>query len=50
MRSFFAGIAILALACGRAPSNATDPLNPIAESYVRLALAVGAHDPDYVDA
>jgi hypothetical protein len=28
----------------------TDPLTPIAESYVRLALAVGAHDPDYIDA
>jgi len=50
MRSFFAGLAILALACGRSRSTVTDPLTPIAESYLRLALAVGAHDPDYVDA
>jgi hypothetical protein len=28
----------------------TDPLTAVAESYVRLALAVGVHDPDYVDA
>jgi hypothetical protein len=25
-------------------------LNPIAESYVKLVLALGQHDPDYVDA
>ena len=25
-------------------------LNPMAETYVRLVLAVGEHDPDYVDA
>jgi hypothetical protein len=29
---------------------APDPMNQIAESYVRLVLAVGRHDPDYVDA
>jgi hypothetical protein len=28
----------------------TDPLNAIGESYVRLALAAGVHDPDYIDA
>jgi hypothetical protein len=27
-----------------------DPLAPIAERYVKLVLAVGLHDPDYVDA
>jgi hypothetical protein len=27
-----------------------DPLRPIAEQYVRLVLAVGQHDGDYVDA
>ena len=35
-------------------SNASDDLgatmNAIAESYVKLALALGRHDPDYVDA
>ena len=25
-------------------------LNPIAEQYVRLALSLGEHDDDYVDA
>ncbi len=28
----------------------TDPLDLIAQKYVRLVLAVGLHDPDYVDA
>ncbi len=55
---------LLASACGWAgcarddagsPSRTTaaDPalsMNRIAESYVRLVLAVGEHDPDYVDA
>src|SRR5688572_15842331 len=27
-----------------------DTLNAVAERYVRLVLAVGEHDPDYVDA
>ena len=41
--------ALCLLACG--PSEpVADPLTPIAQSYVRLALAVGVHDPDYVDA
>src|SRR4051812_13700882 len=26
------------------------PLSDLAESYVKLVLAVGQHDPDYVDA
>ena len=26
------------------------PMDEVAEAYVRLALALGAHDPDYVDA
>jgi hypothetical protein len=30
------------------PANTA--MNPIGESYVKLALAVGQHDPDYVDA
>jgi hypothetical protein len=33
---------------GQAPSG--DPLKPVAERYVRLVLAVGQHDGDYVDA
>jgi hypothetical protein len=35
------GIALLAAAAS---------MNPIAESYVKLVLALGQHDPDYVDA
>jgi hypothetical protein len=31
-------------------ANSTASLDTIAESYVKLALAVGAHDEDYVDA
>jgi len=30
--------------------QAADPFRDIAERYVRLVLAVGPHDPDYVDA
>src|SRR5262245_55915105 len=39
-------------ACGKdAPSTpVADPRNRIAESYVRLAVALGGHDPSYVDA
>ena len=33
-----------------AQATPTDPLRPIAERYVRLVLAVGQHDGDYVDA
>jgi hypothetical protein len=32
------------------PAALDSVLNPIAESYVRLVLAVGEHDPNYVDA
>src|SRR5471032_1713121 len=28
----------------------TDPMNALAERYVKLVLALGVHDPDYVDA
>jgi hypothetical protein len=45
------GLLVLGLACGESPKPALpDPLTPIAESYVRLALGVGVHDPDYIDA
>ena len=36
-----------ALVIGQAPA---DPLRPVAEQYVKLVLAVGQHDADYVDA
>jgi hypothetical protein len=37
-----------AVMSGQAPPP--DPLRPLAERYVRLVLAVGQHDADYVDA
>src|SRR6266487_3448603 len=40
--------------CGLVASSgnayAPDPLNPIAKRYAHLVLALGQHDPDYVDA
>ncbi len=33
-----------------ARATAPDPMNTLAESYVKLALAAGVHDGDYVDA
>jgi hypothetical protein len=43
---------LLAARLGAAAPATEDPtaMNRIAESYVKLALAVGQHDPDYVDA
>ena len=39
-------------ACAQSDSARSDssPMNQVAESYVKLALAVGKHDGDYVDA
>src|ERR1700760_3258794 len=34
----------------QAPPPQTNPMNTIAERYVKLVLAVGQHDADYVDA
>ena len=46
--------ALSALICGAAlvaeQQQAPDPFRNIAERYVRLVLAVGQHDADYVDA
>ena len=40
--------------CGLVASSgnayAPDPLSPVAERYAHLVLALGQHDPDYVDA
>ncbi len=49
VRPFLLLALLAASACG-AERPRLDPLGPIAESYVRLVLAVGVHDPDYVDA
>src|SRR5215470_17254742 len=43
-------IALFAASCA-APTHQQDTsMNSLAEQYVRLVLAVGQHDPDYVDA
>src|SRR5688572_30233690 len=45
---------LLAASSGGAPqrgkSTDTSPMNAFAESYVKLVLAFGQHDADYVDA
>jgi hypothetical protein len=42
---------ILAACCAlAAPASAQDAMNELAERYVKLVLAVGEHDADYVDA
>src|SRR4051812_49044266 len=46
---------LLIAACIVVPSSsnaapASDDLNPMAERYVKLVLAMGQHDTDYVDA
>jgi len=38
------------LAISRFSAHAADALNTVAEQYVHLVLALGQHDPDYVDA
>jgi hypothetical protein len=48
VRAFVAAavLAVFLSSCG----SDTAAMNEIAESYVKLALALGNHDPDYVDA
>jgi hypothetical protein len=47
-----AGVLAGCAAAQTSPSRSEDPaaMNRIAESYVKLVLGVGQHDPDYVDA
>ena len=42
--------AVVAAALRATPQAPMLPMNTIAERYVKLVLAVGQHDPDYVDA
>jgi len=42
--------ALCGLIASNASTRAADPLNAIAERYAHLVLALGQHDPDYVDA
>lgn len=41
---------LLALAAAAAAPPQENPVDRIAEGYVKVALALGRHDPDYVDA
>ena len=52
MRSVTAHVLLfLCSACGQQEvSSPASKFNPLAEKYVRLALALGEHDADYVDA
>jgi len=43
-------VAATAVAADAPRSARVDPMNAIADRYVSLVLAVGVHDPDYVDA
>jgi hypothetical protein len=47
-------ILLLFILCGLLMSSVgargADPMNAVAEQYVHLVLALGQHDPDYVDA
>ena len=42
--------AAAAAACGRPPAAPSMSLDTLARDYVELALAIGEHDPSYVDA
>ena len=48
-RAMCMAVGLLAAVGCSAPKE-TDPMQAIAEQYVKLVLAVGQHDPDYVDA
>lgn len=50
MRTFVLGLSLAGGLAVMSAGGAADPLSPLAERYVRLVLAVGQHDPDFVDA
>lgn len=52
VKRFFSALLlpILLLSCRSAAPDTVRAMNEIAESYVKLVLAVGQHDADYVDA
>ena len=49
-RSLFLFVFCGLVAVSGSARAATDAMNAVAERYVHLVLAVGQHDPDYVDA
>lgn len=46
----FLAILLISACADREPQNGAAELDPLAERYVKLALALGEHDADYVDA
>jgi len=50
MQRRWISIAVLALLAAACTSTMESSMNTVAESYVKLVLAVGRHDADYVDA
>jgi hypothetical protein len=42
--------AVAGCASGSRPQSSAETMNPLAQSYVKLVLSLGQHDPDYVDA
>ncbi|HST31557.1 MAG TPA: hypothetical protein VLK27_12050 [Chthoniobacterales bacterium] len=50
MRRIFLLFALCGLTTWSVGGQKLDPLNAIGEKYARLVLALGQHDPDYVDA
>jgi hypothetical protein len=50
MRRMFAFFVLCQIAVCGGIAHAADSLNQIGERYARLVLALGQHDPDYVDA
>ncbi len=52
MRAFALVLTVASVACtpGSASVGYQSVIDQVAESYVRLVLAVGEHDADYVDA
>src|SRR5689334_13163780 len=43
-------LALCVFAASNVAGKATDEMNAVAEKYAHVVLAVGQHDPDYVDA
>lgn len=41
---------LLVASCATEPARKSQPLDVLAECYVKLGLALGVHDDDYVDA
>lgn len=50
MTALLAGLILVTACTGETERDASATLDPLAESYVKLTLALGEHDPDYVDA